>query len=77
MKNQVTLSAIKNIVETAVAEKVKNIATKAELIQFKDEILKEIETSRDEMTVTNGYGDKLENHDTRLSDLEKASHTHP
>lgn len=90
MSMQVTLSAIRKIVQEetkkvfeeksskfATKEDLKNLATKNDLIKFKDQIISEIEKSREEMIVTKGYGNQLEDHGERISTLEKTSHTHP
>ena len=44
---------------------------KEDIYKFKDEILGEIQDFRDDMTVTKGYGDKIENHEERISVLER------
>jgi len=37
---------------------------------FKDEMLGEIQNLRDDMEVTKGYGDRIEDHEERISTLE-------
>ncbi len=44
---------------------------KEDIIQFKDDILHEIIDLRDDITVTTGYRDMIENHEQRITDLEK------
>ncbi len=81
------LTAIRTIVKEEVTEQTKNLTTKEELrastklldekiTTFKDEILGRIEKSDEEMEVTKGYGDKLEDHEDRISVLEKSSLSH-
>jgi len=43
----------------------KDFATKEDLIDFKDAILHEIRDLRDDITVTTGYRDMLEDHENR------------
>ena len=47
------------------------VEMKEDIYKFKDEILGEIQDFRDDMTVTKGYGDKIENHEERISVLER------
>ena len=44
---------------------------KDNIYKFKDEILVEIQNLRDDMQVTRGYGDRIENHEERISALEQ------
>lgn len=44
---------------------------KNDILQFKDDILTEIIKLRDDLAVTMGYRDKIEDHDTRIDELEK------
>ena len=44
---------------------------KDDIYRFKDEILGEIQDFRDDMQVTKGYGDRIENHEERISALEQ------
>ncbi len=50
----------------ATKEDLKACASKEDLIEFKDAILKEIRDLRDDITVTTGYRDTLEDHEDRL-----------
>ena len=43
---------------------------KDDIYKFNDEILGEIQNLRDDMHVTKGYGDSIEDHDERISALE-------
>jgi len=43
---------------------------KDDIYRFKDEILGEIQNLRDDMQVTKGYGDRIENHEERITSLE-------
>jgi hypothetical protein len=42
-----------------------------DIVQFKDDILHEIVDLRDDITVATGYRDSLENHEQRITTLEK------
>ncbi len=44
---------------------------KEEIVQFKDDILHEIIALREEVTIVVGYRDMLEEHQTRITKLEK------
>jgi len=44
---------------------------KDDILQFKDDILTEIRALRDDGAVITGYSDRIENHDTRIDELEK------
>lgn len=44
---------------------------KNDILQFKDDILHEIVAMREELTVTLGHRDMLEDHETRITKLEK------
>jgi len=44
---------------------------KDDIYRFKDEILGEIQNLRDDMQVTKGYGDRIENHEERITSLEQ------
>jgi len=57
--------ASKDDLSTAVKE------LKNEIVKFKDEIVGRLNKIDDELTVTNGYGDQLEDHDNRLKKVEK------
>lgn len=46
-------------------------ALKDDLVKFKDEILSEIIKLRDDITVVIGYRDMIENHELRITKLEK------
>lgn len=45
--------------------------TRSDISTFKDEILGEIQNLRDDMEVTRGYGDRIEDHEERISTLEQ------
>lgn len=45
---------------------------KEDIIQFKDDILHEIVNLRDDVTVTTGYRDMIEDHETRIIKLESS-----
>ena len=47
-------------------EEIKNRIYKSE-----DKILKELADMRDELTITSGYSDRLEDHEKRIESLEK------
>ena len=42
-----------------------------QVIRSEDKILKELADMRDELTITSGYSDRLENHEERIEILEK------
>jgi len=42
-----------------------------DIYKFKDEILGEIQNLRDDIQVTKGYGDRIEDHEERISALEQ------
>lgn len=46
-------------------------ALRNDIIGFKDEILHEISDLRDDVTVTTGYRDLIEDHEDRITKLEK------
>jgi len=49
----------------------KHYATIEDVISFKDSILGEIRSLRDEIIIVVGYRDQIEEHDTRITSLEK------
>lgn len=69
MLSKSDLTAIRGIVKEEVGVVEKRLDEKITI--FKDEILGEIEKSRDEMEITKGYGDQLEDHENRITKLEK------
>ncbi len=78
--NPLTLIFKKSIIVNMLTEKdvqtlikeMKNIfATKDEVVQFKDQILKEIKDLRDDVTVVVGYRDTIEDHEQRITKLER------
>jgi len=54
----------------ATKDDLKAYATKNDLIDFKDAILHEIQNLRDDITVTTGYRDTIEDHEDRLEVIE-------
>ena len=44
---------------------------KDRIYRSEDKILKELADMRDELTITSGYSDRLENHEERIETLEK------
>lgn len=48
----------------------KRFTTKEDLVDFKDAILHEIRDLRDDITVTTGYRDRIEDLDNRLEVVE-------
>ena len=46
---------------------------KNDIVEFKDAILHEIVAMREELAVTLGHRDMLEDHETRITKLEKKS----
>jgi len=55
----------------ATKDDLKMYATKNDMIDFKDEILHEIKSMREEVAIVTGYKDQIENHDYRIERLEK------
>ena len=47
------------------------LSFKDDLLSFKDSILGEIRSLREEITIVVGYRDQIEEHDIRISSLEK------
>lgn len=43
---------------------------KNDITNFKDTIIGRLDKIDEELTVTNGYGDKIENHEERITKLE-------
>lgn len=81
------LQAIRIVVKEEIKEETKHLTTKDELratenrlvekiTVFKDEILGEMETLREDNTVLTSHGDQLANHEDRISVLEKSSLSH-
>lgn len=72
---KITLDDIK-ILKTIFATKndLKNYATKADIVSFKDVILKEIKDMREEVTLVIGYKDQIEDHEDRIEKIEKHLH---
>lgn len=60
MLSKADLEAIRNLV-------------KDEIIKFKDEIMSRLDNIDQELAVTNGYGEHLEDHETRITTLEKTA----
>ncbi len=58
------LKLIKELVDNS------RIELKEDIVKFKDEILHEIISLRDEVTIVVGYRGMLEDHETRLDKLE-------
>lgn len=72
----ITDNDIKKLKQTfATKEDLKGFATKDDLIDFKDAILHEIQNLRDDVTVTTGYRDTLEDHEDRLEVIESHINT--
>ncbi len=46
---------------------------KSDIATFKDVIVNRLDTIDQNLTVENGYGDKIENHETRITALESSS----
>lgn len=69
MAKQLTSDDVKKIVKDVIKEE--NVATKNDLISFKDLILKEILNLRDDVAIVTGYRDMIEDHDQRIEVLEK------
>lgn len=44
---------------------------KEDLLDFKDEILSEVQKLREDVNVVTGYKDQIEDHETRIGKLEK------
>lgn len=63
------INLLKNIFATK--DDLKNYATKADIVSFKDAILKEIRDMRDEVALVIGYKDQIEDHENRIDVLEK------
>ena len=55
----------------ATKEDLNRYALKEDLVNFKDEILYEIRSMRQELVVIIGYKDQIEDHEVRLEKLEK------
>ncbi len=72
----ITDNDIKKLKQTfATKEDLKGFATKDDLIDFKDAILHEIQNLRDDVTVTTGYRDTLEDHEDRPEVIESHINT--
>ena len=76
MLTKTDILTIKQLIKDEISEGIsplkKEISTmKEDIIQFKDEILKEIVDLRDYIAVTTGYRDMIEDHDIRIAKLEK------
>ncbi|HUD19892.1 MAG TPA: hypothetical protein VMR81_05610 [Patescibacteria group bacterium] len=69
MAKMLTSDDVKKIVNDVIDEK--HVATKDDLISFKDVILKEIRDLRDDVAIVTGYRDMIEDHDERIEVLEK------
>lgn len=54
-----------------VRDDLKRYALKEDLVNFKDEILREIRSMRQELVIIIGYKDQIEDHEVRLEKLEK------
>lgn len=86
MKNaskQLTKQDVTEIVQIAVKDLVsrddlnnaiKGLASKDDLITFKDEILHEIVKMRDEVAIVGGQRDMLEDHELRIETIETRLH---
>lgn len=51
-----------------------NYSTKKDMIDFKDTILQELKTIRDNQELITGYKDQIEEHDVRIEHIEKHLH---
>lgn len=84
MLNKSDLKAIRDILNDALnslreefierfADKndLKRFALKDDLVSFKDEILGEIKSLREEVTIVTGYKNQIEDHEVRIEKLEK------
>jgi len=61
----------------ATKDDLKKYATRDDLIDFKDEILHELQGIRTDMDILTGYKDEIEDHDVRIERLEKHLHITP
>lgn len=57
-------------VRTELKEDIRQV--KDDIIQFKDDILHEIVDLRDDVTVVTGYRDMIEDHEERITKIEKS-----
>ena len=57
----------------ATKDDLKGLASKDDLMKFKDEMVGRLDTIDQELAVTN-YGDQLEDHEIRIEKLEKKLH---
>lgn len=69
MLSKIDLIAIRNLIQES--EK----ALKNEVVKFKDEILGRLDKIEQDLAIMNGYGDQLEDHETRIKNLEKSNLT--
>ena len=60
------ITDITSVLNNALGSRLKN-----DIYKFKDEILGEIQNLRDDIQVTKGYGDRIEDHEERISALEQ------
>lgn len=61
----------------ATKDDLKEFAKKDDLVNFKDEILKEIRDMRADNILLTGYKDQIEDHDLRIEHIEKHLHLAP
>lgn len=69
MLTQSDLVAIKSLVKEEITALKKRIDT------FEDKMIGRLDNIDQELALTNGYGDKLENHEERITKLENVSTT--
>ncbi|MEK7165255.1 MAG: hypothetical protein AAB874_00410 [Patescibacteria group bacterium] len=70
LKRTATKEELKKL---ATKEDLKMTASKEDLIQFKGEILKEVESLREDNAILTDHSSKLEDHENRISTLEKST----
>jgi predicted S18 family serine protease len=72
------LSQIRNLMVEVVVQYTQKFSTKSEfkelkndIAQFKDDILKEIVSLREEVTIVGGFRERIDEHEIRLDKVEK------
>ena len=66
MLSQKDLEEIKKLIKV----EIKHLPTKDDFYNKMDELMKELKSIREEVTIVSSYKEQIENHETRISKLE-------
>ncbi len=73
MLTQKDIDEIERIVSQELEEKIKLLPTKNEFFTKMDQVMGELGAIREEQTVISGYKNQLEDHESRITQLEETA----